>query len=58
MIDGHDGQSPAKIITDRAPVISAWARRFSVPKKNVKPMVTTAPPNSTTQMMPGMMPSA
>ena len=31
--------SPEKIRMDNIPVIMIWARRFAVPKKNVKPMV-------------------
>ena len=48
--------SPEKIRADSIPVISVWARRFSVPKKNVKLIVNTAPPKSTSQMIPGTMP--
>jgi hypothetical protein len=32
---------PEKIKIDNAPVIADCARRFSVPKKKVKPMTTT-----------------
>ena len=49
---------PEKIRIARAPVISAWARRFLLPKKKVKPMVTTAPKNKVNQMTPGTMPWA
>ena len=50
--------SPANIRTDSAPVIADWARRFSAPKKNVKPIVIAAPPKSTSQTIPGTMPLA
>ena len=50
--------SPEKISTDSAPVISDCATRLSVPKKKVKPTVTSAPTNSTSQTMSGTVPEA
>ena len=49
---------PEKISVASPPVISTWARRCLVPKKKVKPMVTTAPTNRVNQMTPGTTPSA
>jgi hypothetical protein len=43
---------------DNAAVIIVWARRFSVPKKSVNPMVRMAPVNSTNHKIPGTMPEA
>jgi hypothetical protein len=51
-------RSPEKIKTQSAPVITDWAAKFSVAKKNANPTVTTAPLNSTNQTMPGTTPAA
>ena len=49
---------PVKTTIDRMPVIRVCAARFSVPKKNVNPTVSNAPPNRPTHKMLGAMPVA
>jgi hypothetical protein len=49
---------PETMRKDRVPVTATWARRFSVPKNNVKPIVRIAPLDSTSWSTLGVVPEA